>query len=122
MADRRALIVVSNRGPVSYARDADGRRVERRGGGGLATALRSIVDRHDVTWIANAMTDEDRVVAGEAQGGTILLAQDPDEYARYYNVIANPTLWFAQHCCGTSAARPTGTTRAMLRGIPATCR
>jgi hypothetical protein len=34
VADRRKLIVVSNRGPASYARNADGERVARRGGGG----------------------------------------------------------------------------------------
>jgi trehalose-6-phosphate synthase len=43
------LIVVSNRGPVSYLRDEDGERVVRRGGGGLATALRSLVQYHDAT-------------------------------------------------------------------------
>ena len=43
------------------------------------------------------MTDEDRVVAGEEQRGTILLAQDPQAYDLYYNVAANPTLWFVQH-------------------------
>ncbi|MFL5913237.1 MAG: trehalose-6-phosphate synthase [Gaiellaceae bacterium] len=90
-------MVVSNRGPVSYGRDACGERTVSRGGGGLATALRGLVEQHDVTWIANAMTDEDRVVAGEDQRGTVLLAQDPAEYARFYNVIANPTLWFVQH-------------------------
>ena len=35
---------------------ADGERVARRGGGGLVTALRSLVAHHDVTWIASAMT------------------------------------------------------------------
>ena len=65
---RRKLIVVSNRGPVTYARDEDGNRVARRGGGGLVTALRSLVAHHDVTWIASAMTDEDRAVAEEAGG------------------------------------------------------
>jgi len=63
---RRKLIVVSNRGPVSFSRDESGERVVRRGGGGLATALRSLVAHHDVTWIASAMTDEDRAVAVEA--------------------------------------------------------
>ena len=63
MGARRKLIVVSNRGPVSFDRDADGARVARRGGGGLVTALRSLVAMHDVTWIASAMTDEDRAVA-----------------------------------------------------------
>ncbi|MBV8064864.1 MAG: trehalose-6-phosphate synthase [Actinobacteria bacterium] len=97
MRERRKLIVVSNRGPVTYGRDADGNRTESRGGGGLATALRGLVEQHDVTWIANAMTDEDRVVAGEEQRETILLAQDPGAYDLYYNVAANPTLWFVQH-------------------------
>ena len=43
----------------------DGERVVRRGGGGLVTALRGLVEHHDVTWIAAATTDEDRVVAAE---------------------------------------------------------
>ena len=50
VAARRKLIVVSNRGPVTYARERDGERVARRGGGGLVTALRSLVlaPRRDV--------------------------------------------------------------------------
>jgi trehalose 6-phosphate synthase len=107
---RRKLIVVSNRGPVSFARDADGNRVVRRGGGGLVTALRGLVTHHDVTWIASAMTGEDRAVAEESTGGAIeetardgspyrlrLVAHDPMAYDWYYNVVANPTLWFIQH-------------------------
>ena len=39
MVERRRLIVVSNRGPASFTLDADGKRVARRGGGGLVTAL-----------------------------------------------------------------------------------
>ena len=65
-AARRKLIVVSNRGPVSYARGAEGNRVARRGGGGLVTALRGLVSHHDVTWVASAMSEEDRAVADEA--------------------------------------------------------
>jgi trehalose 6-phosphate synthase len=107
---RRRLIVVANRGPVSYARDADGARVARRGGGGLVTALRSLVSHHDVTWIASAMTDEDRAVADEHGGDSFeelardgspyrlrLVAHDPSAYDWYYNVVSNPTLWFLQH-------------------------
>jgi len=100
----RRLIVVSNRGPVSYSRDADGRRVAGRGGGGLATALRGLLARHDVTWIASALSEEDRAVAEEAQGGLdeasgrlLLLAHDPVAYEGYYNVVSNPLLWFTQH-------------------------
>jgi trehalose 6-phosphate synthase len=97
-AQRRALIVVSNRGPVSYDRDDAGSRVERRGAGGLVTALRGLHAHHDVTWIASAVTNEDRAVAAEGgDDGVVLVAHDPVAYDGYYNTIANPLLWFAQH-------------------------
>jgi trehalose 6-phosphate synthase len=109
VASRRKLIVVSNRPPVTFGLDEDGNRVARRGGGGLVTALRSLVAMHDVTWVASAMTDEDRAVAAEA-GGSIdetardgspyrlrLVAHDEAAYDWFYNVVSNPTLWFLQH-------------------------
>ena len=109
MSQRRKLIVVSNRGPVSYRRE-NGERVLRRGGGGLVTALRSLVADHDVTWIASAMTDEDRAVANEAGGHAVderlregapyrlrLVAHDQSAYDWFYNVVSNPMLWFLQH-------------------------
>lgn len=91
------LIVVSNRGPVAYDRDANGNRIEKRGAGGLVTALRGLVAHHDVTWIASAISEEDRVVAGEPTSDAVLVAHDPDAYRGYYDVIANPLLWFVQH-------------------------
>lgn len=106
MAVRRKLIVVSNRGPVGYARES-GERVARRGAGGLVTALAPLVSQHDVTWIASAISDEDRAVA---EGGPVeetaldgsryrlrLVAHKPSAYDLYYNVVANPALWFVQH-------------------------
>ena len=110
MSARRKLVVVANRGPVSYGRSAAGERIVLRGGGGLVTALRSLVAHHDVTWIASAMSDEDRAVAAEHGGDGFeesardgspyrlrLVAHDPTAYDWYYNVVANPTLWFLQH-------------------------
>ena len=107
MPPQRPLIVVSNRGPVGYERDASGERVARRGGGGLVTALRGLVARHEVTWIASAITPEDRAVAVD---GTVeetlgdgasfrlrLVAHDEHAYDWHYNVISNPTLWLLQH-------------------------
>ena len=103
---RRTLIVVSNRGPIAYARQ-DGERVARRGAGGLVTALAPLVSHHDVIWIASAISEEDRAVAAEgavvetARDGSRyrlrLVAHDPEPYDLYYNVVANPTLWFVQH-------------------------
>src|SRR5437879_7916253 len=105
MAERRKLIVVSNRGPVSYSRQ-NGERVAKRGGGGLVTALRGLVSYHDVTWIASAISEEDRVVAEEtidetARDGSAfrlrLIAHDEAAYDWFYNVVSNPMLWFLQH-------------------------
>ena len=62
-----------------------------------------------MTWIASALSDEDRAVAEEAGGGLDeasrrgspfrlrLVAHDPAAYDRYYNTVANPMLWFIQH-------------------------
>jgi len=110
VATRRKLIVVANRGPVSYARGEDGSRVTRRGGGGLVTALRGLVVQHEVTWIASALSDEDRVVADEHGGEAFdetwhdgspyrlrLVRHDPRAFDLFYNVVANPTLWFIHH-------------------------
>jgi trehalose 6-phosphate synthase len=117
--ERRRLIVVSNRGPVSYARDDDGERVARRGAGGLATALRGLIGTHDVTWIASALTDEDRAVAAENDGHALaqetaegavyqlcLVAHEPAAFEAFYNVVANPLLWFTQHYLWGLGAEP----------------
>ena len=103
---RSKLIVVSNRGPVSYLRAPDGARIAQRGGGGLVTALRGLLQHHDVTWIASAITPEDRKVAGTTLDETArdgsqyrlhLVAHEPQAYDGYYNVVSNPMLWFVQH-------------------------
>lgn len=103
---RRRLIVVSNRGPVGYERGPDGRRISRRGAGGLVAALRPLVHEHEVTWIASAMTGEERAIAargplqeqvGAASFRLRLVDHDPGAYRLFYDVVANPVLWFVQH-------------------------
>ncbi|MEX2210873.1 MAG: trehalose-6-phosphate synthase [Gaiellaceae bacterium] len=88
---RRKLIIVSNRGPVTYGSDG----TAKRGAGGLVTALSGLVAHHDVTWIASALTDGDRTVARDE--GVRFVVHDADAYDRYYNVASNPALWFVQH-------------------------
>jgi trehalose 6-phosphate synthase len=74
------------------------------------TALRSLVSHHDVTWIASVMSDEDRAVARESEGEAVaetardgspyrlrLVEHGEAAYDWYYNVVANPVLWFLQH-------------------------
>jgi trehalose 6-phosphate synthase len=100
------LVLVSNRGPVTFESNGE----IRRGTGGLVTALIGLATHRDVTWVASAMTDGDvaaaeendgRPFAVEAPGGeeyrVKLVASDPEAYDRFYNIIANPMLWFIQH-------------------------
>jgi trehalose 6-phosphate synthase len=106
--DSSPLIIVSNRGPAQFEREEDGERTVRRGGGGLVTALSGLVSHRDALWIASAMTDED-VAVSEERGGPVelsidgieyrvlLVGSEAEAYDRFYNVIANPILWFIQH-------------------------
>jgi trehalose 6-phosphate synthase len=101
------LIIVSNRGPAQFELDAAKKRAVRRGGGGLVTALSGLVSHRDALWIASAMTDEDVVVSEEKGPAELsidgiayrvqLVGSDAEAYDRFYNVIANPILWFIQH-------------------------
>ncbi len=107
-ATRRRLVIASNRGPISYGRSG-GQRTARRGGGGLVTALSGLVASQDVTWVAAAISAEDEAVAAEHEDGLEetdrsgnpfrlrLVRLDRADYDRYYNVFANPLLWFIQH-------------------------
>jgi trehalose 6-phosphate synthase len=108
---RRKLIVVSNRGPVTFTQDGS----VRRSGGGLATALRGLLQYHDVTWIASATTVGERGVAGRtldqvaADGSPYrlhLVAHEPQAYDWFYNVVANPMLWFIHHALWQLAYTP----------------
>src|SRR3954453_20950822 len=105
----RPLVLLSNRGPATFERTDDGELVTKRGGGGLVTALTGLLRRRDALWIASAMTDEDveASMRGDGRGFEVeldeatyrirLVASDADAYDRFYNVIANPLLWFIQH-------------------------
>ena len=100
------LVLVSNRGPVTFGPDGE----IRRGTGGLVTALTGLASHREVTWVASAMTDEDVAAAERNEGRPFvvnapdggeynvkLVASDPVAYDRFYNIIANPMLWFIQH-------------------------
>src|SRR3954451_16630370 len=100
------LVLVSNRGPVTFQSDGS----VKRGTGGLVTALTGLASHRDAIWIASAMTDGD-VRQSEAHGGrpfeieapeggtyhVRFVESDPEAYDRFYNIFANPMLWFIQH-------------------------
>jgi trehalose 6-phosphate synthase len=100
------LVLVSNRGPVTFGSDGE----IRRGTGGLVTALTGLASHREVTWVASAMTDEDIEAAERNDGRPFnvsapdgdeyrvkLVASDNRAYDRFYNITANPMLWFIQH-------------------------
>ncbi len=104
-AAQAPLVLVSNRGPVTF--DVDGSFT--RGTGGLVTALTGLATHRDAVWIASAMTEGDMRKSREHDGQAFvvdtpggefevrLVVSDPEAYDRFYNVVANPMLWFIQH-------------------------
>jgi len=83
------------------------RPIVTRGLGGLVTVLTEVLREHDGTWIATALGDEeshlaeqDRSVEVELDGDTYrvrYVSVAADVYDKYYNIVANPILWFIQH-------------------------
>ncbi len=105
------LIIASNRGPVEYMLSQGKKLKGRRGAGGLVTALIDAVKDMDVTWVAMAMTEGDRLALREAQHNGNLLSSplsgqhmqlhyvsiSKAAYRKYYEKISNQLLWFLQH-------------------------
>ena len=96
------LVIVSNRGPLSFSRDDEGNLVTSRGAGGLVSCLAPAVAGAGATWVAGAISEEDREAASqgvvEAEGFRLRsLVIEPDQYRQFYDVVANSTLWFLHH-------------------------
>ena len=105
------LVIVSNRGPLSFDRDDDGELVASRGAGGLVSCLGPAVAGAGATWVAGAISEEDREAASqgvvEAEGFRLRsLAIEPDQYRQFYDVISNSTLWFLHHSLFDLPRRP----------------
>jgi trehalose 6-phosphate synthase len=114
------LVLLSNRGPLTFDRDSSGRTVTR-GSGGLVSALAGLAEHmDDHVWVCGAASEEDAAVArenvdgrvavqmhpfphvveGDPDGPTLrvrIVETDPVAYADFYGVWSNPILWFIQH-------------------------
>lgn len=105
------MVIVSNRGPLSFDYDDSGNLESRRGAGGLVSGIGPLVAGTDAIWIAAAMSDADRAAAA---GGVVaaegfrarLLDIDPSVFGPSYDVVCNATLWFAYHGLWDLARRP----------------
>ena len=114
----RHLILASNRGPVEHQITPDGRTEARRGSGGVVTALSSLAQMVEFTWVASAIGEGDRKVSENCQGTRFrsplpghrihlrFVATPRRVYHKYYNVFCNPLLWFLQHYLWNSPYNP----------------
>lgn len=103
------LVIASNRGPVSFSRTTDG-FASTRGMGGLVTAVTASLEKESATWIATAMSQDDRarVLTGEpirdepSEGINLKLLIFADEVLTgFYEQASNQSIWFVAH--GTAA-------------------
>lgn len=100
------LIIAANRGPVTFEESEGGDFRSQRGGGGLVTSLIGLCQHMShASWIACARSEAD-VAWQQADVPPLeglhdiqlqFLEVDAAAYEGYYNIIANPLLWFLQH-------------------------
>lgn len=112
------LILVSNRGPVEYHVSGEGELQARRGSGGVVTALSTMTNFVDFTWVASAMGEGDRRVVQESSSGRVkspltgqslylrYVVTPRRVYHKFYNIFCNPILWFLQHYMWSSPYTP----------------
>jgi trehalose 6-phosphate synthase len=109
LAAGRHVIIAANRGPVEFHREPGGRLTTRRGAGGVVTALASLAGAIPLTWVATALTDDDRGAFPDMQAPArqvrlgaqrlrvryVPLAKDVQRW--HYDEVSNNLLWFLQH-------------------------
>ncbi len=105
------VVVVSNRGPVSFREGDDGEPVPTGSGGGLAATLHPLFRGTGATWVAAAMSDADRRAAALGlmrDEGIRIVTVEPDvaTYDMAYNVVSNATLWYCHHHLWDLPRRP----------------
>lgn len=104
------VVVVSNRGPVSFRLEA-GHPVAMTPGGGLAGTLRPLLAGTGTTWVAAIPGEAGRLAKEQgllaADGIRVVPTDiDPADYAMAYDVVANGTLWYCHHHLFDLARRP----------------
>ncbi|MGH9043217.1 MAG: alpha,alpha-trehalose-phosphate synthase (UDP-forming) [Acidimicrobiia bacterium] len=105
------MIVVSHRGPVSFSAEEDGTFSSSRGAGGVVSGLAPLLLETGATWVAAAISDDDRaaVKAGAATApglDLVLLDLDPRLHGLHYDVVSNAVLWPLFHGMFDLVRRP----------------
>jgi trehalose 6-phosphate synthase len=108
------IIIASNRGPIENVADQQGNIIQQKGSGGLITGLSGVIKFIDATWISCAQTPQDTnfgegyasLFSDENDIHLNYISVDPRTYDDYYNVIANPLIWFLQHSMWDVSSEP----------------
>jgi trehalose 6-phosphate synthase len=108
------IVIASNRGPFAFKQEENGEITAKRGSGGLVTALGALAERHEVLWVACVLNKDDQKWSEqgedevqEIEGIRLRLVQPSKRrYEQYYNIIANPLLWFIQHQLWDTPRKP----------------
>ncbi len=107
------MIVVSHRGPYRFEANGDGSYTSERGAGGVASALGALMEKsdRDITWIAAAISDDDRLAAESGSLDDLdidlrLVALDPELHSMHYDLVSNSVLWFLFHDLFDKIRRP----------------
>jgi trehalose 6-phosphate synthase len=123
---KAAVLVASNRGPVSFALAEDGELTAKRGGGGLVSGLSSVTadGEGELVWVCAALAEGDRAAARRSPGGRLdragltdpaspvrMLDIEAGTLHRAYNAVANSTLWFIHHLLYATPANPSFNSR-----------
>ena len=112
-ADQASSLVLSNRGPISFARGADGnvyapggqrRRPGRHPRPGGRARPGPVASRRHHPGRQGRRPAEVCSTAGAIRFQPVMI--DPDDYRAYYDVIANQTLWFCLHGLWDLPRRP----------------
>jgi trehalose 6-phosphate synthase len=98
------IVIVSNRGPIEHYFDESGQIQRRAADGGVATALASVADTVDSSWVAAAASEADSSVVSNGNGVRLrkgsrlrLIAPPRQSYDLFYSTFCNPVLWYLQH-------------------------
>ena len=109
----RAVIVVSHRGPYRFGAATTARSPRTGAPAASSSALGAVArgGHGEHTWIAAAMSDDDRAAARPGATGDLdidlrLLELDPDAAPLHYDVVSNGVLWFLLHGMFDRVRRP----------------
>ncbi len=104
----KEIIVASNRGPVLFKRDGEGRLELIRGLGGIVGSMIPFMQRTHAKWVSSAIGECDEYINDKYDGKVPIPLEDPEYYLqfiktddeifnRFNGKFANPLLWFIHH-------------------------